>query len=37
VTDATGIRRISAEDYAVALLDEVERPSHPNRRFTIGY
>ncbi|MGA2761267.1 MAG: NAD(P)-dependent oxidoreductase [Candidatus Cybelea sp.] len=37
MTDATGTSRISAEDYAVALLDEVEKPNHPNRRFTIGY
>lgn len=28
---------ISAEDYAVALLDEIEKPAHPRRRFTLGY
>ncbi|TCC39590.1 NAD(P)-dependent oxidoreductase [Kribbella sindirgiensis] len=28
---------ISAEDYAVALIDEVEKPAHTGRRFTLGY
>jgi uncharacterized protein len=28
---------ISMEDYAVALVDELERPAHPRRRFTVGY
>jgi putative NADH-flavin reductase len=28
---------ISYEDYAVALLDEIERPKHPHERFTVGY
>ncbi|GAA4564086.1 NAD(P)-dependent oxidoreductase [Planotetraspora kaengkrachanensis] len=29
--------RISAEDYAVALVDEIEHPVHYRRRFTLGY
>lgn len=29
--------RISFEDYAVALVDEIERPSHSRQRFTVGY
>ncbi|MFF3663812.1 NAD(P)-dependent oxidoreductase [Streptomyces olivochromogenes] len=29
--------RISYEDFAVALVDEIERPEHLNRRFTVGY
>jgi len=37
VRDAKGESRISMEDYAVALLDEIERPKFVNRRFTIGY
>ncbi|RSO05792.1 3-beta hydroxysteroid dehydrogenase [Streptomyces sp. WAC 06783] len=37
VTDADGTSRISAEDYAVALLDEVEKPQHIGERFTVGY
>lgn len=37
VTDADGNSRISAEDYAVALLDEVEHPQHIQQRFTIAY
>ncbi|MFI1028353.1 NAD(P)-dependent oxidoreductase [Streptomyces sp. NPDC020951] len=28
---------ISYEDYAVALVDEIEKPEHLNRRFTVGY
>ena len=37
VVDEKGESRISAEDYAVALVDELERPRHVGRRFTIGY
>lgn len=29
--------RISFEDYAIALVDEIERPAHVRQRFTIGY
>jgi hypothetical protein len=32
-----GESRISAEDFAVALVDELERPAHSRRRFTVGY
>ncbi len=32
-----GQSHISAEDYAVALLDEAERPHHLKERFTVGY
>lgn len=28
---------ISFEDYAVALVDEIETPKHIRRRFTVGY
>jgi len=28
---------ISAEDYAVALINEAETPAHNRRRFTLGY
>jgi putative NADH-flavin reductase len=28
---------ISAEDYAVALLNEIDTPGHNRRRFTLGY
>lgn len=37
VRDADGRSRISIEDAAVALLDEVELPQFVQRRFTIGY
>lgn len=29
--------RISFEDFAVALVDEIERPRHIRQRFTVGY
>ena len=32
-----GTSRISAEDYAVALVDEIETPKHRRARFTVGY
>jgi putative NADH-flavin reductase len=32
-----GRSHISFEDYAVALADEIERPQHSRRRFTVGY
>ena len=37
ITDAKGESRISFEDYAVALVDELEQPKHERMRFTIGY
>jgi uncharacterized protein len=37
VADEQGQSRISAEDYAVALVDELERPQHVRQRFTVGY
>ena len=35
--DANGNSRISVEDYAMAMIDEVEKPQHIRRRFTVGY
>jgi len=32
-----GKSRISQEDYAVALLDEIETPRHRGQRYTVGY
>ena len=37
IVDATGKSHISTEDYAVAVLDELEHPAHLRQRFTIGY
>ncbi|WP_327702947.1 NAD(P)H-binding protein [Streptomyces decoyicus] len=37
ITDADGTSRIATEDYAVAVLDEIERPRHLGERFTVGY
>jgi putative NADH-flavin reductase len=35
--DEHGESRISYEDYAVALLDEIEKPHYMNKRFTVAY
>lgn len=37
VTDAQGRSAISMEDYAVALVDEIEKPQFINKRFTAAY
>ncbi|WP_435104151.1 NAD(P)-dependent oxidoreductase [Arhodomonas sp. AD133] len=37
IVDDAGRSSISVADYAVAMLDEVERPAYPKRRFTVGY
>jgi uncharacterized protein len=37
LTDAQGRSNISAEDYAIAFVDELEKPAHSRRRFTVGY
>lgn len=37
ISDPKGESRISMEDYAIAMVDEVERPQHKKQRFTVGY
>ncbi len=37
LTDAQGKSTITFEDYAVALLDELERPKHVRQRFGVAY
>ncbi|HEV7325542.1 MAG TPA: NAD(P)-dependent oxidoreductase [Bosea sp. (in: a-proteobacteria)] len=37
LVDDNGQSRISAEDYAIALVDELERPAYSRQRFTVGY
>jgi len=37
VVDEHGQSRISAEDLAAAILDEVEQPRYRRQRFTIAY
>lgn len=37
ISDEKGNSSISAEDYAIALVDEVEQARHTKQRFTIGY
>lgn len=32
-----GPAKISIEDYAVALIDELEKPAHSRQAFTVGY
>jgi uncharacterized protein len=37
ISDAKQQSRISMEDYAIALVDELEKPAHRRQRFTAGY
>jgi putative NADH-flavin reductase len=37
IADEKGNSRISLEDYAIALVDELENPRHRRQRFSIGY
>ncbi|TPW74632.1 NAD(P)-dependent oxidoreductase [Schumannella soli] len=37
VVDATGTSTIGGEDYAIAFVDELERPAHHRARFAVGY
>ncbi|MGB9428912.1 MAG: NAD(P)-dependent oxidoreductase [Gammaproteobacteria bacterium] len=37
LVDANGKSHISMEDFAIAMVDELERPAHHRRRFTVGY
>lgn len=37
LVDAEGRSHISLADYAVAMIDELEKPAHSRRRFTVGY
>ncbi|MEU3742248.1 NAD(P)H-binding protein [Streptomyces sp. NPDC032198] len=37
IVDAEGVSALSMEDFAVALVDEAERPKHHRARFTAAY
>lgn len=37
IVDESGNSHISVEDYAMAMVDELETPKHHYERFTIGY
>lgn len=37
LVDADGKSRVSVQDYAVAMIDELEHPMHTRQRFTVGY
>ncbi|BDB24695.1 3-beta hydroxysteroid dehydrogenase [Cupriavidus sp. TA19] len=37
LSDGAGKSWISMEDYAIAMLDEIEKPTHSRQRYTVGY
>lgn len=37
LVDTSGHSTISVQDFAVAMLDELENPAHVRKRFTVGY
>jgi len=37
LVDSAGKSWISFEDFALAMADEIERPAHARKRFTVGY
>lgn len=37
LADAQGKSHVSQEDYAIALVDELESHAHPRQRITVGY
>ena len=37
LADENGRSHISVQDYAVAMLNELETPAHVRQRFTVGY
>ena len=37
IANDNGESRISMEDYAIAMVDEVEQPLHERSRFSVGY
>lgn len=37
IADADGQSRISMEDYAIAMVDELESAQHRRQRFSVGY
>jgi uncharacterized protein len=37
IADAKGESRISFADYAIALVDEIEKPAHERASFSVGY
>jgi putative NADH-flavin reductase len=37
LVDTNSRSRISVEDYAVAMINEAEKPAHIRQRFTVGY
>jgi putative NADH-flavin reductase len=37
ISDEKGESKISMEDYAIAMVDELENPRHSKQRFSVGY
>jgi putative NADH-flavin reductase len=37
LVNSAGHSTISVQDYAVAMIDELENPTHIRKRFSVGY
>jgi hypothetical protein len=37
LVDVNAKSHISLEDFAAAMIDELEQPAHVRQRFTVGY
>jgi len=37
LTRPNGESKISMEDFGIAMIDELEKPTHIRQRFTVGY
>ena len=37
LVEASGKSHISLQDFAVAMIDELDHPAHIRKRFTVGY
>ena len=37
LVNEAGESRISVQDFALAMIDELEKPAHSRKRFTVGY
>ena len=37
LVDAGGKSHVSVQDYAVAMIDDLEHPMHIRQRFTVGH
>jgi putative NADH-flavin reductase len=37
LVDSSGHSNIAVQDYAVAMINELDHPAHIRKRFTVGY